>query len=83
MPATPRTVLPEDRVAEIRIEPKRRSLAWLWILLVLAVVALVAWYLVSQGAVRVQDTTTTPTGALPAPALSAPAHAAPAARALA
>ncbi len=51
-------------MAEIRVEPKRRSLAWLWILLVLAAIALVAWYLVSQGAVRVQSTGDV--GALPA-----------------
>jgi hypothetical protein len=43
-------------VAEIRVEPKRRSLAWLWILLVLAVIAAVAYYLVRQGAVRVEST---------------------------
>lgn|GEM_PF-2350235 len=43
-------------MAQIRVEPKRRSLAWLWILLALAVVALVAWYLYSQGAVRVETT---------------------------
>jgi hypothetical protein len=52
-------------VAEIRVQPKRRSLAWLWILLAVAAVALVAWYLVNQGAVSVQST-----GALPAPAPS-------------
>jgi hypothetical protein len=31
-------------MAEIRVEPKRRSLAWLWILLLLIVAAAVAWY---------------------------------------
>lgn len=54
-------------MAEIRVEPKRRSLAWLWLLLALAVIGLVAWYLVNQGAVRV-ETTATP-AALFAPAL--------------
>jgi hypothetical protein len=53
-------------VAQIRIEPKRRSLAWLWIVLALAVVALVAWYLYSQGAVRVETT-----GALALPGAAA------------
>ncbi len=57
-------------MAEIRVEPKRRSLAWLWILLALAVVALVAWYLISQGGLTV--TSTTAAGALaPRPALAA------------
>ena len=31
-------------MAEIRVEPKRRSLAWLWVLLLLIVAAAVAWY---------------------------------------
>ena len=56
-------------MAEIRVEPKRRSLAWLWILLALAVVAAVAWYLMNSR-VRPVDTTdpttTAPTSALPA-----------------
>lgn len=36
-------------MAEIRVEPKKRSLAWLWVLLALAAVALVAWYLNNDG----------------------------------
>ncbi len=31
-------------MAEIRIEQKRRSMAWLWILILLVIVAAVAWY---------------------------------------
>ena len=31
-------------MAEIRVEPKRRSLAWLWVLLLLIVAGAVAWY---------------------------------------
>jgi hypothetical protein len=31
-------------MAEIRVEPRRRSLAWLWILLVLIVVAGLCYY---------------------------------------
>jgi hypothetical protein len=61
-------------MAEIRVEPKRRSLAWLWALLALALVAAVAWYLMAGGVRRVDDddaTTTTPpagtSSALPAP----------------
>lgn len=57
-------------MAEIRVEPKRRSLAWLWILLVLAVIAIVAWYLVSQGIVRVQTTSALPAAWWPAGARS-------------
>lgn len=36
-------------MAEIRVEPKRRSMAWLWVLLALALVALVFWYLNNDG----------------------------------
>ena len=60
-------------MAEIRVEPKRRSLAWLWILLALALVAAVAWYLMNGG-VRTIDSTApaATTSALPtAPALLA------------
>lgn len=56
-------------MAEIRVEPQRRSLAWLWVLLALAVVAAVAWYLMTGGVRRVDD----------APATTAPASTAPAA----
>jgi hypothetical protein len=55
---------PEDRMAEIRVQPKRRSLVWLWVLLALAAAALVAWLLVRQGLVRVE--TTGAAGARPA-----------------
>ena len=40
-------------MAEIRIEQKRRSLAWLWVLLVLLVLAAVAWYLYYDRGMRV------------------------------
>jgi len=32
-------------MAEIRVEPRRRSLAWLWILLVLIVIGGLVYYL--------------------------------------
>ena len=32
------------RMAEIRVEPRRRSLAWLWILLVLIIVGGLVYY---------------------------------------
>lgn len=56
-------------MAEIRVEPKRRSLLWLWLLLALAVAAAVGWYLVTQGVIQVQRTTAR---SAPAPA-AAPA----------
>ena len=34
----------EIRMAEIRVEPRRRSLAWLWILLVLIVIGGLVYY---------------------------------------
>ncbi len=62
-------------MAEIRVEPKRRSLAWLWVLLALALVAAVAWYLSNDGVNQV-DVQTAPTSsaapaAEPTPARSA------------
>ncbi len=42
-------------MAEIRVRPQRRSLVWLWILLTVAVLALIAWYLVSSGTIRVRS----------------------------
>ena len=62
-------------MAEIRVQPKPRSLAWLWALLALAVVALVAWFLMRQGLVQVRSTDapaatgTAPTGTAPTSAL--------------
>jgi hypothetical protein len=58
-------------MAEIRVEPKRRSMAWLWVLLALAVVALAWWYLNNDGVnqVDVQPAPATqPTSSLPVPA---------------
>jgi hypothetical protein len=55
-------------MAEIRVEPKRRSLAWVWVLLALAVAAAVFWYLNNDGVNQVETT----------PATSALPHAAPA-----
>lgn len=56
-------------MAEIRVEPKRRSTAWVWVLLALALVALVFWYLNNDG-VNQMDTvpaSTAPTSVLPTP----------------
>lgn len=55
-------------MAEIRVEPKRRSMAWVWVLLALAVAAAVFWYLNNDGVNQVETT----------PATSALPHAAPA-----
>ncbi len=51
-------------MAEIRVQPKRRSLAWLWVLVALAAAALAAWQLLRHGLVRVE--TTGAAGARPA-----------------
>lgn len=39
-------------MAEIRVEPRKRSLAWLWILLVLVILAAAAWYFLYGGRER-------------------------------
>ncbi len=64
-------------MAEIRVEPKKRSLAWLWVLLALAVIALVAWYLMNDGVnqVDVNPTTSMAPAAAPALPLTPPAPA--------
>lgn len=31
-------------MAEIRVEPRRRSLAWLWILIAIVIIAALAYY---------------------------------------
>jgi hypothetical protein len=36
-------------MAEIRVEPKRRSMTWLWLLILVAVAAGVAWYFMNNG----------------------------------
>lgn len=63
-------------MAEIRVEPKRRSMAWVWVLLALAVAGAVFWYLNNDGVNQVETTPATsalPQPALPQPALSQPA----------
>lgn len=59
-------------MAEIRVQPKPRSLAWLWVLLALAVVALVAWFLMRQGLVQVRTTPDAPAATSTAPPASTP-----------
>lgn len=55
-------------MAEIRVEPKRRSTAWVWALLALALVALVFWYLNNDGVDQVDTVpATSPTSAIEAP----------------
>jgi hypothetical protein len=55
-------------MAEIRVEPKRRSLAWLWVLLLLAVAAGVAWYFMYYNKAPAAPATTGTTGLRDAPA---------------
>lgn len=60
-------------MAEIRVEPRRRSLMWLWVLLaVLVIGALVAYYLMAGTGDTVQTAPTT--GALDAPIGVVAAH---------
>jgi hypothetical protein len=61
-------------MAEIRVEQKRRSLAWLWILLVLALVAAGVWYFYynNGGVVRTTGDRTGPAAGPPVAALTAP-----------
>ena len=63
-------------MAEIRVEQKRRSLAWLWILPVLALIAAGVWYFYFNGGAAGVDTAASPaTGAQVAPdAADAPAR---------
>ena len=65
-------------MAEIRVEPKRRSMAWVWVLLALAVAAAVFWYLNNDGVNQVETTPATSTLSQPAPALAAAPVAGPA-----
>jgi hypothetical protein len=52
-------------MAEIRIEPKRRGLGWLWLLLALIIVAALAWYFLYPGRTPPPATGAAPaTGAL-------------------
>jgi hypothetical protein len=62
-------------MAEIRVEPKRRSLAWLWVLIALALVALVFWYLNNDGVNQVDASPATTPPATTAPTSLAPAAA--------
>ena len=58
-------------MAEIRVEPKRRSMAWLWVLLALAALAALFWWFNNNGVNEVDTapaTTTAPTSLAPAPA---------------
>ena len=61
-------------MAEIRVEPKRGGARWLWLLIALVVVALLAWYFLNT---RRADNTAPTTGqavqGAPALALAAPA----------
>ena len=44
-------------MAEIKVEPKRGGLGWLWAIIVLVLVGVVAWYLMTQ---RTAPATTVP-----------------------
>ena len=53
----------EGRVAEIRIEEKKRGAPWMLILLLLIVAAIIGWWLWSNRTAG-SDTTGTPSGAV-------------------
>lgn len=36
-------------MAEIRVEPRKRSMTWLWLILLIAVIAAAVWYFTSNG----------------------------------
>jgi hypothetical protein len=57
-------------MAEIRVEPKRRSLAWLWVLLLLIVAAGVAWYFMYYNKAPAAPAAPATTGLLPAPTVA-------------
>ncbi|MDQ3697153.1 MAG: hypothetical protein M3373_03880 [Gemmatimonadota bacterium] len=46
-------------MAEIRVEPKRGGLGWLWVVIALIVIAFLAWYFLSD---RGTDAPVTDTG---------------------
>ena len=62
-------------MAEIRVEPRRGGARWLWVVIALIVIALLAWYFLSN-----RDATAPPSGsaARGAPALARLAPAGPA-----
>jgi hypothetical protein len=45
-------------MAEIKVEPKRGGLGWLWAIIILALVAAAAWYFMNNS--RAVPATTTP-----------------------
>ncbi|HEX6534529.1 MAG TPA: hypothetical protein VF041_08025 [Gemmatimonadaceae bacterium] len=51
-------------MAQIRIEPKRTGLGWLWVLIALVVIALAAWLFIGRGGT---STRSAPRAAGPAP----------------
>ena len=65
-------------MAEIKVEPKRSGLGWLWAIIVLVLVGVVAWYFMTQ---RTAPATTVPadstrTSMLQIPTLHSPLAAA-------
>ena len=59
---------PLARMAEIRIEQKRRGLGWLWLVLALIIVLVLGWYFMYPGRGSAPATTAQPaTGALTHP----------------
>jgi hypothetical protein len=63
-------------MAQIRIEQKRSSLGWLWVVLALILVGVIIWYLLGRGTVATGSPNTTAPASTPssqvAPAQDAP-----------
>ena len=51
-------------MAEIHVEPRRRSKAWLWLLLLVLVLVVVGWIIFGSGTVQIGALRTTHAGSL-------------------
>jgi hypothetical protein len=56
-------------MAEIRVEPKRGGLGWLWLLIAAVIIAALAWYFLADREAATVPTTTGAPAAAPALAL--------------
>jgi ABC-type polysaccharide/polyol phosphate export permease len=46
-------------MAQIRIEQKRSSLGWLWVIIALIIIGVIIWYLLGRGTAATETTNTT------------------------
>ena len=63
-------------MAQIRIEQKRSSLGWLWVIIALIIVGVIVWYLLGRGTAATESPKTTSRATTPSsqvvPAQDAP-----------